>query len=86
MASSISSTSRPWTTGQLPRNQQEASTWIRAGWEPSRDDFRRLGPAGAAALGLEYVRVTPNWTRIALALLALGVIAWVSFRGKKSNT
>jgi len=72
-------------TGQLPRTQQEASSWIRAGWEPTRDDFRRLGPAGAAALGLEYVEVKPNWMRIALALLALGVILTLSFRGRKSD-
>jgi len=85
MASSTSSTSLPWTTGRLPRNQQEASTWIRAGWEPGKDEMRRLGPAGAARLGLEYVEVKPDWTRIALALLALGVILVVSFRGRKSN-
>jgi hypothetical protein len=77
-------TSAPWAAGQLPTSQQEASSWIRAGWEPSRDDFRRLGPAGAAQLGLEYVVVKPNWTRIALALFALGVILVVSFRGRKS--
>jgi len=47
--------------------------------------MRRLGPAGAARLGLEYVEVKPDWTRIALALLALGVILVVSFRGRKSN-
>lgn len=64
---------RPWLTGQLPADARTAAAWIAAGWEPTADQIRAMGPARAAALGLEYVTVSawPPW------ILAALVIAWM---------
>ena len=77
---------RPWESGQLPATAQQAREWIAAGWTPTGADIRRLGPAGAAALGLEYVVVTPDWKRILVWGVALSLLAAVFFRRRRLFT
>lgn len=77
---------KPWESGSLPSTAQQARDWIVSGWEPSADDMRRLGPQGAAALGLEYVEVKPNWPRILMWVAGLLLIGAVFFRGGKVDS
>lgn len=60
----------PWLGGAMPPDARTAAAWIAAGWEPTEDQIRKMGPARAAALGLEWVKVTawPPW------LLPLGLL------------